>query len=44
VSGVLAAGAPDIHRFAPGYEFCADCRTKTCLGRVQRWSIPASAG
>ena len=44
VSGVLVAGPADIHRFAPGYAFCADCRTKTCLGRVQRWSIPASAG
>jgi len=44
VSGVLAAGPADIHRFAPGYEFCADCRTKTCLGRAQRWPIPASAG
>lgn len=36
VSGVLAAGPPGIHRFAPGYEFCTDCRNRTCLGRLQR--------
>jgi hypothetical protein len=44
VSGVLAAGPADIHRFAPGYEFCPDCRNRTCLGRMQRLSSPASAG
>ena len=41
VSGVLAAGPADIHRFAPGYEFCADCRTRTCLGRARRLAGPA---
>jgi hypothetical protein len=35
VSGVLAGGPADIHRFAPGYEFCADCRTKSCLVRTR---------
>ena len=41
VSGVLAAGPADIHRFAPGYEFCADCRTRTCLGRSRGLAVPA---
>ena len=40
VSGVLAAGPADIHRFAPGYEFCADCRTRTCVGRARRLADP----
>jgi len=44
VSGVLAAGPPDIHRFAPAYEFCADCRNRTCLGRLQRLSAPGVSG
>lgn len=35
VSGVLASGASDIHRFAPGYPFCADCRDKPCVGRIR---------
>jgi hypothetical protein len=35
VSGVLADGPEDIHQFAPGYEFCADCRTKPCLSRIR---------
>jgi hypothetical protein len=44
VSGVLATGPADIHRFTPAYEFCAECRNRTCLGRMQWLSIPASAG
>lgn len=44
VSGVLAAGPPGIHRFAPGYEFCADCRNRTCLGRLQRLFDETPAG
>ena len=43
VSGVLAAGPADIHRFLPGYEFCADCRNRTCLGRAKTWSVPAAS-
>ncbi len=35
VSGVLASGASDIHRFSPGYPFCADCRDKPCVGRIK---------
>jgi hypothetical protein len=42
VSGVLAAGPPEIHRFSPGYPFCADCRDKPCLGRIRSQSRPAS--
>jgi hypothetical protein len=41
VSGVLAAGPADIHRFAPVYAFCADCRTKACVGRIR--ALPDSA-
>ena len=43
VSGVLAAGPADIHRFLPGYEFCVDCRNRTCLGRAKTWSVPAAS-
>jgi hypothetical protein len=43
VSGVLAAGPPEIHGFNPGYPFCADCRDKPCLGRSRPQSRPASA-
>ncbi len=43
VSGVLAAGPPEIHRFTPGYPFCADCRDKPCLGRIRPQSRPALA-
>jgi hypothetical protein len=44
VSGVLAAGPPGIHRFTPGYEFCTDCRNRTCLGRLQRLFDETSSG
>jgi hypothetical protein len=44
VSGVLAAGPADMHRFAPVYEFCEDCRTRRCVGRLQQLSTSASAG
>lgn len=43
VSGVLAAGPPEIHNFHPGYPFCADCRDKPCLGRIRPQSRPAPA-
>jgi len=43
VSGVLAAGPADIHRFVPGYEFCGDCRNRTCVSRIKAWSIPMSS-
>jgi cobalamin-dependent methionine synthase I len=36
VSGVLAAGPADIHRFTPAWAFCADCRNRTCLVRMTR--------
>ena len=43
VSGVLAAGPPDIHRFAPTYACCAECRNRTCLGRQSLLSAMMSA-
>jgi hypothetical protein len=39
VSGVLVAGPSEIHRFAPDYPFCADCRGKPC--RVRMASLTA---
>lgn len=44
VSGVLAAGCHDIHRFLPAFPFCADCRDKPCLGRIRSLSVPDAAG
>ena len=34
VSGVLVAGPGEIHRFAPAYPFCADCRDQPCRARM----------
>jgi hypothetical protein len=34
VSGVLVTGPRKIHRFAPGFPFCADCREKPCRERI----------
>ena len=44
VSGVLAGGRREIHRFTPGYPFCADCRDKPCLDRASSSATPAAAG
>jgi hypothetical protein len=41
VSGVLAAGPSDIHRFTPAWAFCADCRNRTCLVRMRHLPSPA---
>jgi len=35
VSGVLIAGPEHIHRFATSYPFCAECRSRTCRGRLR---------
>jgi hypothetical protein len=34
VSGVLLAGPRAIHRFAPTYDFCDRCDTRTCQSRL----------
>lgn len=34
VSGVLVAGPPPAHRFKPTYDFCEDCTTHECRGRM----------
>jgi hypothetical protein len=34
VSGVLVAGPSEIHRFAPAFPFCADCRDRSCRVRL----------
>ncbi|MBI5710944.1 MAG: hypothetical protein HZC42_11680 [Candidatus Eisenbacteria bacterium] len=34
VSGVLVAGPAGIHRFAPAFPFCAECREKPCRERI----------
>jgi len=34
VSGVLVTAAPEVHRFAPAFPFCADCRDKPCRARM----------
>ena len=33
VSGVLVAGPAGIHRFAPSYPFCPECRDRPCRAR-----------
>jgi hypothetical protein len=35
VSGVILAGPRAIHRFSPGYPFCAACPTHGCLARMR---------
>ncbi|GAB4247310.1 MAG: hypothetical protein Kow00109_23400 [Acidobacteriota bacterium] len=35
ISGILAAGPPEIHFFRNDYDFCADCRTQSCLRRMR---------
>jgi hypothetical protein len=44
VSGVLAAGPADIHRFTPAWAFCADCRNRTCLVRMKQLPALECAG
>jgi hypothetical protein len=34
VSGVLVAGAPSIHDFDDAFDFCAQCTTRECRGRI----------
>lgn len=33
LSGLLVAGAPDIHQFSEKYSFCAHCKSQTCRAR-----------
>jgi hypothetical protein len=35
VSGVLVAGAGQIHRFRPEFSFCGECTTRQCLPRMR---------
>lgn len=44
VSGVLATGPAEIHRFTPAWAFCAECRDKPCLGRMRSLSAAAPTG
>jgi hypothetical protein len=46
VSGVIAAGSPEIHLIDEDWPFCADCVTRECRERVRRMiaSMPGSAG
>ena len=34
VSGVLVAGAGEIHRFRPDFDFCDECKTRACGARM----------
>ena len=34
VSGVLVAGAGEIHRFRPDFDFCDECKTRACGVRM----------
>ncbi len=38
VSGVLVAGPSGIHRFAPAYPFCRECRDQPCRARNAAFS------
>jgi hypothetical protein len=40
VSGVLVAGPARIHRFAPAFPFCPECREKPCHERIASLSRP----
>lgn len=35
VSGVLVAGAGEVHRFRPEFSFCGACTTRQCLPRMR---------
>jgi hypothetical protein len=39
ISGVLVAGAPRIHDFQNDYAFCRECRTRSCLTRINQIKI-----
>jgi cobalamin-dependent methionine synthase I len=34
VSGVLVAGAPEMHAFGPDFPFCEQCTTRSCEARI----------
>jgi hypothetical protein len=34
VSGVLVAGPPEIHDFDDSFDFCGECATRECRGRI----------
>jgi hypothetical protein len=34
VSGVLVAGEKEIHRFRPDFDFCDECKTRSCAARM----------
>jgi hypothetical protein len=34
VSGVVIAGPAPIHKFVPKFNFCRECRTKSCVERI----------
>ncbi len=36
VSGVLVAGKREIHTFTPEFDFCGNCRERSCLERMNR--------
>lgn len=38
VTGVLIAGKPAIHKFAPNFTFCRQCLTRSCIPRLK--SLP----
>jgi hypothetical protein len=44
VSGVIVGGAPEIHRFAARYPFCAGCRTHGCRERIRKVLESDAAG
>ena len=35
VSGVLVAALPAVHRFEPGFPYCASCRDRSCTERMR---------
>jgi hypothetical protein len=35
ISGILAAAPMEIHRFQPGFSFCAQCRERKCAERFE---------
>jgi hypothetical protein len=44
VSGVFVVGPAAIHRFEPGFSFCADCRSPTCRERLAPGNDPIPLG
>jgi 5-methyltetrahydrofolate--homocysteine methyltransferase len=44
MTGVVVAGPPEVHEFEPAFEFCRECRSRTCLERMRRLRAAQGGG